>query len=127
MAVTPHDSSGTTFSFGGTAFTVTSIAYNLTDPATDDKIDVSHLGLTAGNSVLTQDRPLKGSATDTGREVTIEYLGTNIIADASTGTLVISAAGSSFLSAAATVASSSVTFAVNDAVKGQATFKVARV
>ena len=126
MAVTPHDSTGTTFSYGGSNFTVTSIVYNLTDPATDNKIDVSHLGLTSGASVLTMDRPLKGSATDTGREVVIEYLGTNVVEDASTGTLVITHAGSSFLSKAATVASSSVTFATNDAIKGTATFKVAR-
>lgn len=126
MAVTPHDSSGTTFTFGGTGYTVTSIVYNLADPATDDTIDVSHLGLTAGNSILTQDRPLTGSATDTGREVVIEYLGTSIIADASTGALAITIGGSSWLSKNATVASSSVTLATNDVVKGTATFKVAR-
>ena len=85
MAVTPHDGTGTALSFGGTAFTVTSIVYNLKDPATDNKIDVSHLGLTTGNAVLTQDRPLQGSSTDTGREVVIEYLGTRIVPDASTG------------------------------------------
>lgn len=126
MAVTPHDSTGTTFTFGGSGYTVTSIVYNLTDPATEDKIDVSHLGLTSGSSVLTMDRPLQGSATDTGREVVIEYLGTSIIADASSAALVISTGGSTFLSKNATVASSSVTFTTNDVVKGTATFKVAR-
>ena len=127
MAVTPHDGTGgTTFSFGGAAFTVTSIVYNLADPATDNTIDVSHLGLTAGNSILTQTRPLKGSATDTGREVVIEYLGTSVIADASSAALVINVGGSAWLSKDATVASSSVTFATNDVVKGTATFKVAR-
>jgi len=125
MAVTPHDS-GTSFSFGGAAYTVTSIVYNLADPTATDTIDVSHLGLTAGNAVLTQSKPLQGSAADTGREVVIEYLGTGIIADASTGALVITANGSAFLSKNATVASSSVTFTTNDVVKGQATFKVAR-
>lgn len=126
MAITPHDSTGTVFNFAGTAFTVTNIVFNLADPATDDKIDVSHLGLTVGASVETMDRPLKGAANDTGREVTIEYLGKNIIEDASTGTLTITHAGVSFLSKAATVASSSVTFATNAAITGQATFKVAR-
>lgn len=126
MAITPHDSTGTSFTFAGGGFTVTSIVYNLADPATDNTIDVSHLGLTAGNSVLTQDRPLTGNATDTGRQVTIEYIGKGIINDASTGTLVITHAGSAFLSAASTVVSSSVTFALNDVVKGQAVFKVAR-
>lgn len=126
MAITPHDSSGTLFVFSGSTFTVTNIVYNLQDPATDNTIDVSHLGLTAGNSVLTQDRPLTGNATDTGRQVTIEYLGKDIVNDASSGTLAITHAGVSFLSKAATVVSSSVTFALNDVVRGQAVFKVAR-
>lgn len=126
MAVTPHDGAGTVFTFGGVNYTVTNIVYNLTDPATDNTIDVSHLGITAGNSVLTQDRPLTGSTTDTGREVTIEYLGTSVIADASSAALVITVGGSSFLSKNATVSSSSVTLATNDVVRGTATFKVAR-
>jgi hypothetical protein len=126
MAITPHDSTGTSLTFAGGGYTVTNIVYNLADPATDNTIDVSHLGLTAGANVLTQSRPLKGNATDTGREVTIEYLGKDIILDASTGTLVITHSGSSFLSAASTVVSSSVTFALNDVVKGTAVFKVAR-
>jgi hypothetical protein len=126
MSATPHDGTGTTFSFGGTAFTVTNIVVTNTDPAADDTIDVSHLGLTAGNSVKTISRPLKGSATDTGREVVVDYLGTNIIKDASTGTLVLTVAGSAAISAAATVSSSTLTFATNDAVRGQVTFRVDR-
>jgi methionine aminopeptidase len=127
MSATPHDGSGTTFSFGGTAFTVTNIVVSNTDPAADDTIDVSHLGLTTGNSVRTIQRPLQGSATDTGREVVVDYLGTNIIKDAITGTLVLTVGGGSpAISAAATVASSTLTFATNDAVRGQVTFKVAR-
>lgn len=126
MALTPHDSTGTVFSFGGTVFTVTNIVYNLQDPATDNTIDVSHLGLTAGDSVLTQTRPLQGNATDTGREVDIEYQGKGVIADASSGVLSITHAGATFLSKNATVASSAVTFAVNDIIKGTAKFKVAR-
>jgi hypothetical protein len=126
MSATPHDGTGTVFSFGGTAFTVTNIVVSNTDPAADDTIDVSHLGLTTGNSIRTIDRPLTGSVSDTGREVTIEYLGKSIIADASSAAMVITHSGVSFLSANATVASSSVTFAVNDTIKGTATFKVAR-
>ena len=126
MAATPHDGTGTTFTFGGVAYTVTSIVYNLKDPATNETIDVSHLGMTTGNSVLTQNKPLTGSATDTGREVTIDYLGTGVIADASSAALVITVGGATLLSKNATVASSSVTLAVNDVVKGMATFKVAR-
>lgn len=126
MAATPHDSTGTVFSFGGTSFTVTNIVVTNTDPAADNTIDVSHLGLTAGNSVLTQSKPLQGSSTDTGREVTVDYLGTNIIKDASTGTLTLTVAGVSAISAAATVSSSTLTFATNDVVRGSVTFKVAR-
>jgi hypothetical protein len=126
MAITPHDSTGTTLSFDNVNYTVTSIIYNLTDPATEDTIDVSHLGLTTGNAILTQDRPLTGSATDTGREVVIEYLGKSIIADASSGVLAITVNNSAWLSKNATVASSSVTLATNDVIKGTATFKVAR-
>jgi hypothetical protein len=117
---------GTTFTFGGTGYTVTNITYTMTDVAAGDTIDISHLGITAGNSVKTMDRPLRGSATDTGREVSIEYLGTAPITDGSNGTLVI-AGGPLALSAAATVSSSSVTLAVNDTIRGQATFRVARV
>jgi hypothetical protein len=126
MAATPHDGSGTTLTFNSLGYTVTSITYNLSDPATDQTIDVSHLGLTVGAAVLTQNKPLTGSATDTGREVVIEYLGSAVIADASSGALVITVGGSSLLNKNATVASSSVSMMTNDVVKGTATFKVAR-
>lgn len=116
---------GTTLTFAGTGYTVTSITYSMNDVSAGDTIDVSHLGLSAGSNVATMDRPLKGSANDTGREVSIEYIGTSPIVDGSTGTLAIT--GGLSLSAAATVASSSVTLTTNDATRGQATFRVARV
>lgn len=116
---------GTTLTFAGTTYTVTSITYSMTDVSSGDTIDVSHLGQAVGSSVLTMDRPLKGSATDTGREVSIEYIGTEPITDGSTGTLAIT--GGLSLSAYATVSSSSVTLAVNDATRGQATFRVQRI
>jgi hypothetical protein len=122
----PSHAQGTTLTFAGVAYTVTNVTYSMTDVAAGDTIDVSHLSQSAGSAVLTMDRPLKGSATDTGREVSMEYLGNAPITDGSTGTLVI-AGGPLALSAAATVSSSSVTLAVNDAVRGQATFRVARV
>jgi hypothetical protein len=56
--------------------------------------------------------------------VQIDYIGNAPISDGTTGTLVI--AGGLTLSKAATVASSSVTLAVNDVVRGSATFRVAR-
>ena len=124
MAYTPHDSSGTTFTFGSSAYTVTSITYSITDQAASDQIDVSHLGQTTGQTVLTLARPLKGSAGDTGKEVTVEYLAASgtPIAQGATGTLVIT--GGIALSVTATCKSSSVTLTVNDAVRGSASFQV---
>jgi hypothetical protein len=116
---------GTSLSFAGSTYTVTSITYSMNNVGGDDTIDISHLGQSAGSNVLTMDRPLKGSATDTGREVSIEYIGTAPITDGATGTLAIT--GGLSLSAAATVQSSSVTLTVNDVTRGQATFRVARV
>ena len=126
MAVTPHDGSGTVFTFAGTGYTVTNIVFTNNDPNVENTIDVSHLGLTNGSSVLTQDRPLAGSATDTGQTVQVDYLGKSILADGSTGTLVVTHNSVGLLSRAATVSSSTLTFALNDAVRGSATFRIAR-
>jgi hypothetical protein len=124
MPITPHDSSGTTFSFAGATYTVTSITYSITDNNASDQIDVSHLGQTAGSTVLTMSRPLKGSAGDTGKEVSVEFLAASAgpIAQGATGTLVIT--GGLVLSVTATCKSSSVTLTVNDAVRGSASFQV---
>lgn len=124
MPITPHDSTGTTFSFAGSNYTVTSITYSITDNAATDQIDVSHLGQTAGQTVLTMSRPLKGTAGDTGKEVSVEYLATSggPISQGATGTLTI--AGGVTLSVTATCKSSSVTLTVNDAVRGSASFQV---
>jgi hypothetical protein len=124
MAYTPHDSSGTTFVFSGATYTVTSITYSITDNAATDQIDVSHLGQTTGATVLTMSRPLKGSAGDTGKEVSIEYLAESgtPISQGATGTLAIT--GGITLSVTATCKSSSVTLTVNDAVRGSASFQV---
>lgn len=129
MSATPHDGAGTTLALGNTNYTVTNIVITYTDPNADqEKIDVSHLGLTTGAQVATIDRPLKGSTTDTGRSVQFDYLGKSIIADASTGTCSISTGGSSLLSGVAyTVNSSTLTLATNDAIRGQATIRIARV
>lgn len=128
MAITPHDGAGTTLRLGANFYTVTNIVITYTDPTADqEKIDVSHLGLTSGASILTQDRPLQGSTTDTGRQVQFDYLGNTIIADASTGTCTIVTGGVSLLSGIAyTVNSSTLTLATNDAIRGQATVRIAR-
>jgi hypothetical protein len=124
MPYTPHDSTGTNFVFDGATYTVTSITYSITDQAAADQIDVSHLGQTTGQTVLTLARPLKGSAGDTGKEVAIEYLASSgtPIGQGASGTLSIT--GGISLSVTATCKSSSVTLTVNDAVRGSASFQV---
>lgn len=127
MAATPHDSSGTTLTFPGFTGSVTSITYNQTETATGspDVIDISHLGLTAGATVLNQKRPLVGQAgsNDTGKTISIDYIGSGILAGGSSGTLAIT--GGLSISAAATVQSSSITLAVNDVIRGTAEFRIA--
>lgn len=130
MSATPHDGAGTTLRLGATLYTVTNIVISFTDPTADqEKIDVSHLGLTTGNEVRTIDRPLKGSTTDTGRSVQFDYLGTALIADASTGTCIISVGSTNnalINGVAYTVNASTLTLATNDAIRGQATLRIAR-
>lgn len=123
MATTPHSGSGTTFAFGGTTFTVTSITYSLAGTGGGDQIDISHLGQTAGETVKSLARPLVGSAGDTGKTVSIEYIGTSVIAQNATGTLTIT--GGISVSGSATCNSSSVTLTVNDAIRGSAEFQIA--
>lgn len=125
---TPHAGTGTTLRLGADLFTVTNIVIAFNDPTADqEKIDVSHLGLTQGASIATLDRPLQGSTTDTGRTVQFDYLGRSIIADASTGTCTITVSGTALLSAIAfTVNASTLTLATNDAIRGQATLRIAR-
>lgn len=125
MGTTPHAGSGTTFSFAGTNYTVTSITYTIGSTGGGaDNIDISHLGQTTGQSVLTMSRPLVGTqGGDTGKTVSIEYIGTNVIAQNTTGTLAIT--GGITISATATCNSSSVTLTVNDAIRGSAEFQLA--
>lgn len=125
MSTTPHSGSGTNFSFGGTTFTVTSITYSLgATGGGADNIDISHLGQTVGASVLSLSRPLVGTqGGDTGKTVSIEYIGTNVIAQNATGTLAIT--GGIAVSASATCQSSSVTLTVNDVIRGSAEFQLA--
>jgi hypothetical protein len=125
---TPHAGAGTTLLLGNVGYTVTNIVVSFTDPTADqEKIDVSHLGLTQGASIATLDRPLQGSTSDTGRTVQFDYLGRTIIADASTGTCTITVSGAALISAIAyTVNASTLTLATNDAIRGQATLRIAR-
>ena len=125
MATTPHAGAGTTFVFAGTTFTVTNITYSVSDVSgTTEELDISHLGLTTGATVLTMKKPLVGStAGDTGKEVTMDYHGSVPVVGGSSGTLTIT--GGIAYSGVATCSSSSVTATVNEVLKGTATFKVA--
>lgn len=124
MPATPHDSSGTSVTFPGFTGSVTGIVYSQNENATvnADRIDISHLAQTTGETMLMQVRPLK-SFTDTGKTLTIDYIGTGILAGGTTGTLAIS--GGLSISAVATVQSSSITLAVNDVIRGTAEFRIA--
>lgn len=115
---------GVGFSFGGTTFTVTSITYSLgSTGGAADQIDGSHLGLTTGASVISLSRPLKGTpGGDTGKAVSIEYIGVAPIAQNATGTLTIT--GPVAVSSGATCNSSSVTLTLNDIVRGSAEFQL---
>jgi hypothetical protein len=116
---------GVGFSFGGTNFTVTSVTYSLGNTGGGaDLIDASHLGLTTGASVVSLSRPLTGTpGGDTGKTVSIEYIGTAPIAQNASGTLSIT--GPVAISFTATCQSSSVTLTLNDIVRGSAEFQLA--
>jgi hypothetical protein len=117
---------GVGFTFGGTTFTVTNVTFTLGDAGGGaDQIDASHLGLTTGASVVSLPRPLLGTpGGDTGKTVSIEYLGTAPIAQNATGNLVITGPVE-ISSTPATCRSSSVTLTVNDIVRGSAEFQLA--
>jgi hypothetical protein len=123
MADTPHDGSGTTVTFsGGFSGDVTGISYSESAGGNND-IDISHLGQTVGETALSMSRPLKGGGGETGKEVQIDYIGSSVVEGGKSGTLSIT--GGLTISGVATCTSSSVTLAVNDVIKGSATFRVA--
>jgi hypothetical protein len=128
---TPHDSPGTVLNLFGVVYTVTNIVISSTNPSTGDdaRIDVAHLGQTTGEVAARMDRPLivPDDTGSTGRQVTFDYLGKTIILDAATGTMSITVGGTTLIAAKpATVQSSTLTLATNDAIRGQATITIAR-
>jgi hypothetical protein len=137
---TPHDSTGTRLTLSGvsgastTNFYISNIVLSNTNPAAGDdaQIDVAHLGQTTGELAARLARPLVVPADDggSGRQVTFDYIGRTVILDGSTGTYAITVAGVTLsggnTAAYYTVASSTLTLATNDAIRGQATLTVAR-
>jgi hypothetical protein len=138
---TPHDTTGATkltlSSVAGTAtssFFISNIVIANTNPSAgaDDQIDVAHLAQTVGELAARIARPLVVPADDggSGRQVTFDYIGKNILLDGSTGTYHIQVANATLLGGNTasffTVQSSTLTLATNDAIRGQAVLTVAR-
>lgn len=105
---------GTTFTFNSGSYSITSFTVS----ETQDLIDGSHLGISAGGSR----EYVGGFATD--KEVSIDYIGTSIISAGTSGSLAFSGTYSG-TSGNATVASSSVTGSVGSLISGTATFRLA--
>ena len=139
MSATPHDGTGTVLRFGANVYTVTNIVISNTNPAAaaDAQIDISHLGQTTGEQAARLNRPLVIPAEDggSGRQITFDYLGKSILLDGSTGTVVITIGGTALIGSTsatpatsyfATVASSTLTLATNDAIRGQGVLSLVR-
>lgn len=136
---TPHDGSGTVLRFGANAYTVTNVVVSNTNPAAgaDATIDVANLNQSAGEQAATLSTPLVVPADDggSGRQITFDYIGKSILLDGSTGTVFISVAGTALIGSSsapgntaffATVASSTLTLATNDAIRGQGVLTLVR-
>ena len=125
---TPHDSTGTVVSFNSVTYTVTNLVMTNTDPNADSVIDITHLALTTGNSVLSMAKPLIGEVgnADTGRLVEFDYIGKVSIADAVSGAFTLVVGGTTLISKNATCSSAVLTLAVNDAIRGKCTLKISR-
>jgi hypothetical protein len=128
---TPHDGVGTVLNLFGTTYVVTNIVLSNTNPAEGDdaQIDVAHLGQTTGELAARLQRPLVVPAADggSGRQVTFDFVGKTLILDGSTGTVTITSGGTTLVNGkAATVQSSTLTLATNDAIRGQAVVSIAR-
>ena len=105
----PSNSQGSTFTFSGSTYTVTSV----TVTPGGDLLDWSHLGLASGANRVFQSPSLKDD------EVSCEAFGTTVIAIGQSGTLEFAST-----TYTATVSSSSVAYSVGELVKQSLTFKV---
>jgi len=105
----PSDSQGSNFVFSGSTYTVTNVSVAFGG----DLLETSHLGLASGANRTYISPALIDN------EITVDYLGTTTIAIGNSGTL--SFASTNYT---ATCSASSVTYAVGELVKGNATFKV---
>lgn len=104
------DSQGSTFTFSGSTYTVTSV----TVTPGGDLLDQSHLGLASGANRLFQAPALKDN------EISVEAFGTAIVQIGTSGALTFAS-----VTYTATVSSSSVAYSVGELVKQSLSFKVA--
>lgn len=104
---------GLTFSFGGSAITVTSVQVN----DSQDLLDATHLGIPPNG----KREFVGGFATD--REVQIDYISSTILTAGTSGALSIS--GPLSFSGNATMSSASIGGSVGDFIRGSATFRLA--
>jgi len=128
---TPHDGAATVLNLFGSTYVVTNIVLSNTNPSAgaDDQLDVAHLGQTTGELAARLQRPLVVPADDggSGRQITFDYIGKILISDGATGTVTITSGGTTLVNAKpATVQSSTLTLATNDAIRGQAVVTIAR-
>lgn len=135
---TPHDGTGTVLRFGANAYTVTNVVISNTNPAAgaDASIDVGHLGQSTGELRASIATPLVVPADDggSGRQITFDYIGRSILLDGATATVFIAIGGTALVGSSgaggtafvATVASSTLTLATNDAVRGQGVLTLVR-
>ena len=122
---TPHDVSGTVVTFNDVAYKATGLTFSKSDISSDDNIDTSTLDQIEGTEVNYQPRPLIGdSGSDTGWELSFDYIGNEPIQDGLEAT--ISVTGGITVNGTGTCTASSVTLAVNDVVRGNATIRVER-
>ena len=134
--ITPHAGTGTVLRFGANVYTVTNVVISNTNPAAgaDSRIDVGHLGQTVGELRASLATPLVVPADDggSGRQITFDYIGQSILLDGATATVYIAIGNTALVGSVgstaffATVASSTLTLATNDVVRGQGVLTLVR-
>lgn len=115
-------------------YTISNIVISNTNPGAgaDSQIDVAHLGQTTGELAARIDTPLVIPAEDggSGRQVTFDYIGKELLLDGVVGTYKLTVAGVTLIGGTTasyfTVQSSTLTLATNDAIRGQGVITVAR-
>lgn len=114
-------SQGTTFSFAGTTYTVTRVSVQRASQ-TRQRISTAHLGSNA-NAEEPYLEIWQPRADESGNTVEVDFLGSSGVQAGASGSLQISGSVS-YGPTAATCASSNVTAAVGEVVRGSASFRI---